>query len=404
MSAYPYSRKAVIDTAGCCLRVMWCIRGDSAETDQHAVHHTSMAHEYCKSLRQEAEKLTSRLGWAWQDWHPAEIEVRVFDFGPGQTGAAIIDLKNVPYLRLSCRRFSSDDAIEGRRLGNVVLHELVHLLQFGTDVWWSWPNAGAIGEDDPNNWLHESVALAVEAFAGDGPADWYPWLWKWAVEPHKSWDQDPSGVRAAPFLMFLSDQFGADFPALLYTDNTRINSPRYGVEIVDDAIQKKRANRSLGSEFARYCAAWLSPDRLWSEQAIAIRNVVGDRAISEVGDVGASAKTTWHSQTWSVDHLGCRYFEVRGLGNSDSMSYAVDVIPEREDCSEELVAMGVVVNEAGEVMSESEFIRTAAGLTARVPQCEDGEVLRLVIVNTAFGPGWALHDDFPFHLEFHHDR
>ena len=395
---FNHQRLVAADGRHC--QIQWCVRGESAPMEVHAVAQTSVAEHFADEIQRTAQRLTQELGWNWSRRHPEIIDVEVIDLGPGLAGATLTDLHEVPYLRLSCRRFVADDDLESRRRGNLILHEFVHLMQFGTDVWWSWPYHGSFGVSDPNNWLHESVALATEAVYGTGTADWYPWLWKWAVAPHQSMDSDESGTRAAPFLIYLAQKLDLEFLADIYSDGNLAASPKYGTELLDSTIRGKSETASLCSMFTQFCAAWLCKATLWSPQATGIQGIVGDRANSEVVSAALFPNRTWRSEEWNLNHLACRYFAIRDLMASSPGTCDVSVVVADNAAILKLSCIAMVLTPDGVPLQQLTLLcesstRLAGTLSIPAGPCE----LRIVVVNTAHGPGWALHDDIRFQVQ-----
>ncbi len=380
-------------------QMQWNVRGERAQTETHAVSNASVAERYSVAIQQSARQLTDVLGWNWSERHPDVIDIEVSDIGPGAAGHAMIDLHEVPYLRLSCRRFAVDDDSECRRLGNLVLHEFVHLLQFGTDVWWSWPYHGSFGEHDPNFWLHEGVALATEALCGEGTADWYPWLWKWAVTPHAPFDSDASGTRAAPFLIYLAQRLGSQFLADVYSANNLSDAPRHGTELLDATIRRRAPDATLRFMFAEFCAAWMSEHTLWSHQATSIRRVVGDRAICDLISAGKVSAHAWRSDEWTLNHLSCRYFAIRDLIGSSFGTCKIAVVVAEPECIDSLSSIAILLSDDGTLLQQVMLRSTSTSLVGNVTIRDELCHLRIVVVNTAHGCGWALHDDIRFHIE-----
>lgn len=381
-------------------QVQWSVRGERAQMEAHAVAQAAVAEHFVDEIQRSAQRLTQELGWNWSRRHPDVIDVEVIDIGPGLAGLAVTDLREVPYLRLSCRRFVVDDDSESRRRGNLVLHELVHLMQFGTDVWWSWPYHGSFGVSDPNNWLHESVALATEAVCGTGTADWYPWLWKWAVAPHLSVDSDESGTRAAPFLIYVAQKLDLGFLSDIYSGRNVSDAPKYGTELLDSTIRRRSETASLCSMFTQFCTAWLSESTLWSPQATGIHSVVGDRANCEVVSASILSTKTWRSAEWSLNHLACRYFAIRDLMASSPGTCDVSVVVADHGATLKLSCIAMVLTPDGLPLQQLTLLCESANRLAGTLSIPAGPChLRIVVVNTAHGPGWALHDDIRFEVE-----
>lgn len=395
-----FNHQRLVALGGRQCQVQWSVRGERAQMEAHAVAQASVAEHFVDEIQCSARRLTQELGWNWSRRHPEIIDVEVIDIGPGLAGLAVTDLHEVPYLRLSCRRFVVDDDSEARRRGSLILHEFVHLMQFGTDVWWSWPYHGSFGVSDPNNWLHESVALATEAVCGSGTADWYPWLWKWAVAPHLSMDLDESGTRAAPFLIYLAQKLDLRFLSDIYSDRNVAASPKYGTELLDSTIRRRSESASLCSMFTQFCAEWLSESSFWSPQATGIHGIVGDRANSEVVSAAQFPTRIWRSAEWSLDHLACRYFAIRDLIASSPGTCDVSVVIADNGATLKLSCIAMVLTPDGRPLEHLRLLCESANRLVGTIAIPAGPChLRIVVVNTAHGPGWALHDDMRFEVE-----
>ena len=394
-----FSQQQLLHTGSRQCLVQWSLRGERAENEAHAVPDSSTSERICDVIARHLMHLVGEHGWQWTQRHPGLIDIQIMDLGPQACGFAMIDLKDVPYLRLNCRRFAADDRLQMQHLGNVVLHELVHLLQFGTEVWWSWPAVGCIGEDDPNAWLHESVALAAEAIWGEGTAEWYPWLWKWAVAPDRPLDRDKTGTRAAPFLIFLADTYGPKFLSAIYSSSNDRDEPLEATELLDHTIQRHDPDSSCSQAFAQFCAAWMSAELLWSPQAHLIQRIVGRRAFTELCYASETHNCQWRSQTWKLDHLSCRYFSVRNLGSDAARQCQVSILVPDQDAASKLSATAILVSDNDTILAYAELTHSSHGLSGILSQPAQNCHLRLVVVNTAFGPGWALYDDLHFHIE-----
>ncbi|MFM7168927.1 MAG: hypothetical protein ACKO3T_27125 [Planctomycetaceae bacterium] len=395
-----FDHAALIAAGGRHCQLQWSVRGESALMEPHAVAQAVVAEHYVGAIQRSVQRLTQELGWNWSRRHPDVIDVEVIDLGPGLAGLAVTDLHEVPYLRLSCRRFVVDDESESRRRGSLVLHEFVHLMQFGTDVWWSWPYHGSLGVSDPNNWLHEGVALATEAVCGPATADWYSWLWKWAVAPHLSLDSDESGTRAAPFLVYLAQKLDLSFLSDIYSDRNVSDSPKYGTELLDSTVQRRSETASLCSMFTQFCAAWLCQSFSWSPQATGIHRIVGDRANCEVVSAAMLSARTWHSEEWSLNHLACRYYSIRDLIASAPGTCDLSVVVADDGMALKLSCIAVVLTPDGTPLDQLTLHYASPNRLAGSIEIPEGPShLRIVVVNSAHGSGWALHDDIRFQLQ-----
>jgi hypothetical protein len=162
----------------------------------------------------------------------------------------------------------------------IAIHELVHLLQFPSPLYRTVLSK-SIFIMDPNWWLHESVALAIEWFLGGASGKLTPHLWNWANAPHISCQADELGFQAFPWLVYLMETFGKWFPARLYNQVLSNNSAQHvgPIEASDwlagfIRTQKTQGEEAtLSSQFLRYACLWaLPPEQLptWAQNFVQV--------------------------------------------------------------------------------------------------------------------------------------
>jgi hypothetical protein len=70
-----------------------------------------------------------------------------------------------------------------------------------------------------------------------------------------------------------------------------------------------------------------------------------------------------------------------------------------QDAASKLSATAILVSDNDTILAYAELTHSSHGLSGILSQPAQNCHLRLVVVNTAFGPGWALYDDLHFHIE-----
>ena len=386
-------------------------RGGPA-TAADAVHDVSdleVVEQYAAALQQSFEQLISDefrwLVWAGETPHGdrGTRDVRLGDLGINFYGAAMSGASVMPYLALSVRSFESTPEAAARRRAATVAHELVHLLQFETTTYRFWPSKGLWGLGDPNWWMHEATAIALEAALCSEDPECYPMLWDWATSPQRSLESDLIGFLAAPFVMFLMQALDRRWPAELYRVTSEQVPSMRGTEIINHVFQTQRpgglplAAVSGDDWFAsRYCvdAGLLGASETLLDSRIG--KVVGSRAMA---DVFTGSRIAEAAGNLSVDHLGCRYFQFVPPENSARLQ--ISVIPDQPEGWECFRGEFVLVGHDGQRLGQQTLsrIEDRRCLTASVnfPRNEVAFGL-LVVANCGFGTGWPRFDQLTFHL------
>ena len=342
------------------------------------------------------------------DWHPLKraddtccVGV-IEDLGSWFMGAATTDGNSQPYLMLTSRCHESSPEAAAKRRNDVVVHELVHLLQFQTDTWQHWPKQGRWGTADPNLWLHEAVALAIEAELAVDSASWYPWLWEWATYPQISIESDKNGTLAAPFLQYLIRRLGRPFAAAIYQLTPNEVPSMRATDLLARAIADAAVHCSvplrqvdMGSVFLEYCTAAGLGGTASGIHDPAIESIVGQRIRTEYFD-GLPIK--WSNRDAAIDHLGCRYFEFQLTGRQDAI--AIRIIPDDTASPMTLMATLTLMPDSSNRGRTCYFQPNLRGpeIVCRVSPTPDETRAVLTIANVAFGSGWALHDGATFQI------
>ncbi len=363
------------------------------------------ADTFVEALKYAFPLLTEpKCGWrSWDESLPREVAVR--NLGPSRYGLAAIDGRSAPYMVLSPIAFDPTPDSTIRRRQSTVVHELAHLLQFETNLFLHWHKA-ALGSD-PNWWLHESVALAVERFVYPDQPSSYPRFWEWATRPELSLESDPDGNLAAPFIQFLTTRLEPSFVPRLYdTTQDQVPSMR-ATEILDWQLQQRGLHLASDcadepSVFIDYCvdAVLLGVTDTFLDSGIG--EIVGPRAISDafrafpVRDAG---------RNMPIDHLGCRYFDFIPPKLGHVANLVVEVFPRPEPTTErkrnalhgELITIS---NDHRRITRNALSSSRDGQLTGIVPDFGVETVHRVILVlaNCAFGPGWAYHDGLQFSI------
>ena len=138
---------------------------------QHAVSDMRVVDECVEALAASFSALTS-THFGWRDCNSsakaaATCRVKLKNLGPRILGAAVVGTAGTgeaeSYLVLNVRALESSRQAAISRRRATIAHELCHLLQFETAAYRHWPAQGRWGLGDPNWWLHEASALAIEA-------------------------------------------------------------------------------------------------------------------------------------------------------------------------------------------------------------------------------------------------
>ncbi|MCA9061515.1 MAG: hypothetical protein KDA96_00570 [Planctomycetaceae bacterium] len=391
------TQSRLVSADGCTFRVSWRSRdADQSELSplKHGVSSERIVNTISNRLVHHLDTLRTTYQWSSSLLQSNEVcQVVIRDLGPGLEGAAVTGGSAEPYLAFNCRPVLSDPDAEQIRLGNVALHELVHLLQFATETWKYWPARGRWGLNDPNWWLHEAVALAIEATAGESVALWFPWLWDWAVSPHVSIESDSSGSAAAPFLMFLINRCGPSLPAMIYSLTPGDVVSMGAADLLDHAISRVDSSRNLADEFLTFCthAGLLGVNGC--ELDPLIETVVGRRArTARHSEVGTQQ---WNTDGGSIEHLACRYFEfVPRTGTRCRVEIADAAAATRSS----IKATCTVIDRNANAIRSVHQVPVTENEPATTITLRDGEWLLTTVVNTAFGSGWATKNQPRFSL------
>jgi|GEM_PF-1404037 hypothetical protein len=360
--------------------------------------------QYESALVESYSHLTaSRFRWkSWQQLPAAAAETRhvaTVDLGPNFFGAAITGASARPYMTLSNRAHEVCRERALNRRKTTVAHEMVHLLQFETEAFRFWPDQGYWGEGDPNWWLHEATARAVEARLYPDQTDCWALFWDWATQPENSIDSDPGGMFAAPLMLYLMQTVSDSVPADIYALNQQQVDSMRGCDMIARALE----NRGLT------LAATTGPDVFASGYCVAggleaadnsglpsqIGKTVGPRVRTDVFSRYPVRKAAGKSP---INHLGCRYFEFRSLPDTGRLEVSVlpDSSSERECLRGELVPVlgnGQLGEQVTLKPSSSGDLRGAvSGLS------EDVESVLLVVANCGYGEGWMAFDGQTFSL------
>ncbi len=379
--------------------ILFLERTGSDDLVRDAVSDTRVVDECAAALVSSFSALTSpRFGW--QDWAivgsaTAMCRVKLKLLGPMTFGAAIsgnVGLGNAEsYMVLNIRALESSRQAAISRHRATVAHELCHLLQFETATYRHWPAQGRWGEDDPNRWLHEASALAIEAALCDDSPECYHFFWEWATTPSRSLDADDAGGFAAPFLMYLMRTLpeGDRLPADIYRVDPQTVPDMGGTDLLDHVLKSRgtRLAAVSGEEcFAsRFCvdAAFVgTPDSLLDPR---IRDVVGSRCVTDVFD---RLPVQDAATECPVDHLGCRYFQFRIPPASRGLR--VTVSPRQPEGLSSLRGELVLVGQDGRKRRQETLVRqgTESVLCVDLPVDPQAEELALlVIANCAWGAG-----------------
>lgn len=407
--------------------VYFCERNQSFELQhgRHSVAGLFVVNQYAEALRSVIQLLNSP-SFNWNVWTTSDgsltaRSVAVFDLGPGMQGAAVSFPRKMPYLVLNARSPDLPEMAMRRRQA-IVAHELVHLLQFETPTYQYWSSRGRIGEDrDPNWWLHEATALAIETELSPKPAASLPLFWDWATVPEVSAEgpHDPYGTLMAPFLIFLGRRHGWKLLSDLYRVTPNEVASMRGTDIlawtISNVLQEKHNSlqsavrevgqqsgtpdshsvglsktdadpTSLEAQFLEYCvdAAFLSEGETVLPKAL--YETVGGRALTdrfESYPVSAAATNA------AIDHLACRYFEFLPTTTSDRLSVSITL--NRTDDMPVFRAALVTVARNGQRQLTLMTANTN-GFTGSAPfRAKECSRAVLIVANCAYGFGWANH-------------
>lgn len=327
------------------------------------------------------------------------------DLGSWMMGAAMVDRNlssSSSSLTFTSRCHEATVQAAEKRRRDVVLHELVHLLQFETDTWRYWPLKGRWGISDPNWWLHEAVALAVEAELAQEYVSWSPWLWTWATMPHLSLESDRNGALAAPFLCFLIRKYGHTFPSSIYRlSRTDVPSMR-GTDLLARAVNdaalsdpEHTISQSFGDVYLEYCTQ-VGYEQSASHQGADSRwRIVGTRMRTEYFE---QLPVDWKDDSAGIDHLGCRYFQLdlrKGV-----RVFVVRVNANNPLLCKALFASVTLVNESQNEMQVINLTKDSDGMmvTCCVVANHSDSVAILTVANASFGSGRALSDGMTFQI------
>lgn len=374
----------------------------------HAVSDLGVVDEVTDALRLAFVKLVSPpFGWRSRNQDASTTcRVKLKNLGPKILGAAITGNlgtgEALPYLVLNVRALESNRQAAISRRRATIAHELCHLLQFETAAFQYWPSRGRFGLGDPNWWLHEASALAVESAICHESPECFPLFWEWATIPSRSLDVDDAGGTAAPFLMYLMRALpdGSRIPADLYSIEPRSDASMSGTDLLE-AVLKSRGTRlaAVSGEdcFAsRYCvdAAFVgSSDSLLDPR---ILDVVGPRCIA---DVFERFPVQSAGLRCPVDHLGCRYFQFRIPSTQHGLR--ITVAPDLSRGPNMLRCELVVIGHDGRKLRQETLIRresdSSLEIITPVDPRTDGLAL-LVVANCAWGSDARRYDQQTFSI------
>ncbi len=292
-----------------------------------SVYSSALKHCYCQITG-------TTFGWKPASTNRAvRTDVVIRDLGPILCGVAnpnwcrAMNRPRNANIALTCRpHANSSDAVVQECFATVA-HELVHLLQFDTTTWQFWPKQGRIGyahwarRNDPNNWLHEATAFALEAILCEKDVvDWHRLLWDWATRPELGMDSDPYGLLAAPFIVYLTRKFDPRIVADLYQVTDAEVPSMLGADLIAHCVARRSRSspvESLNSIFVKYCVDVALPDQSGFDSSI--ERLVGPRAVTEIyGDYPVKQNTTY-----VIESLGCRYFHFARPKNNDPLKIVV---------------------------------------------------------------------------------
>jgi hypothetical protein len=393
------ARRRLVPTGTQQFEISFIERSGAGELARHAVSDARVVDEWAEALASSFSALTgSRFGWRELDGGvsvaAAEMwRVKLKNLGPKILGAAIAGCVGMggaeSYLVLNVRALESSRPTAISRRRATVAHELCHLLQFETAAYRHWPAQGRWGLGDPNWWLHEASALAIEAALCDESPECYPLLWDWATTPSRSLDADDAGGFAAPLLMYLMRTLpdGDRLPADIYRVDPQAVPNMGGTDLLDHVLKSRgtRLAAASGEEcFAsRFCvdAAFVGTPGSVLDQRI--HDVVGARAVTDVFDrfpLDAAATAC------PVDHLGCRYFQFRLPPASRGLR--VTIRPQRPEGMNILRGELVLVGPDGRKLRQKTLgrVEDASVLSAEIPiDSQFVEFALLVVANCAWG-------------------
>lgn len=369
----------------------------------HGVPRIDVIDEYESALSVSWTQLTSaEYGWPGIGGPDANLprDVLVFDLGPNYFGAAVDPIGDRSHLALNSRTLDVPEVAQ-YKLRAVAAHELVHLFQFEMPGYQYWPlKQGRAGEDrDPNWWLHEATALAIEAQLADtGPSVCSPLLWTWATSPERSIDSDVGGTLAAPFLLYLMRKFGTDLLSELYRVTENEVSGMRGCEMIACVLERRglelASNEEVDCFGSGYCvdAAFIGEGETYLPGEW--RDIAGPRALSGRFEAYPVVMTEF---AFPINHLGCRYFEFAPTTSSRRLEIIVE--PQRMEDLAVLRCEAVVVNRDGS-RKQSQLTREDSGEQAAVVDFDYENVSRVVMVvsNCAYRPGFPRHEKLQFRI------
>jgi hypothetical protein len=384
--------------------LQWATRnGPGTETERRkGISDESLIEQYAYALQKHFCLLTGpTFGWSEAETsRHTPYPVLITDLGPWILGTATTDGHQLPYLAFSCRNPELSQNPGAGKGSDVVLHELVHLFQFQTDAWRYWPRRNRWGTADPNWWLHEATALAVEAeLAVD--VSWYPWLWTWATQPQRSLESDATGAMAAPFIQYLMRRFGRPFAASIYRISASSAPTMRGTELLDAAIRVQTTNSQsddgsrLSELFLDYCVEAVAPLPGQTFLDPSITQIVGRRLmtahVSELPFEISNSEST-------IDHLGCRYIEIsRPL---HGRRFKLELIHPSTGDRCVLHTAVVELDEQGKHLKKTYWRPDlcTGSLSLILSPHELTKSFILTVVNIAHGSGWERFDNLPLQL------
>ncbi len=363
-------------------RIHYGMRADFSEsTSRHGIVDMSTIDHYADALERGYPLLTSpRFGWrGFESSFVREVGVR--DLGAAHHGIANPDGN---YLVLASRPFKPSLAQQSLERFSTVVHELVHLLQFESPLFRKWFSLAATMLHDPNWWLHEAVALAMEFKIGNNPGPMITRLWDWATQPSRSIDSDQLGFRGLPLALYLMDRFGDDFLSKLYFAPLDDNPHPRAADVLAGLLPTTDRNRAAPFEglFLDYASIWSPGNESMPDWAKEIVRLIGYPARTCVAiDSGTS------SHRFSpIEHLGFRILE---LETARDTPIALKLQHVRSAQSQTSLAARLFPSIDA---TRIDGVPTDDGRALVFPSMQLTGNSSMVIANTAYRAGWAMDD------------
>ena len=228
--------------------------------------------------------------------------------------------------------------------------------------------------------------------------------------------RETHGALAAPFLRYLLRRYGTTTASELYQIDEELlsevlgpanangrqsnedASELRGTGLLDVVIRRNSQDNnqaSLQSEFVAYCTEAGLLGVTDSELDEAIADTVGPRIRT---DVFSKFPVNRIDRNATIDHLGCRYFEIVLPPNRSKLIVSLNPV-DREQLSS-LNATLTTISDQAEAQDVIHFNRSERPrqLICEVPVTGTERVL-LTVVNVAHGSGWSLQDGLAFEVQ-----